>query len=67
MNINISQVIDWKFNSQEGMRCKEDEAGVLVITEFPGGVPSQEEQDAWVAEYLSAISSGTIPAPVITN
>ena len=47
---NISDVIGWKFNHQPGMRCKEDN-GVLKIVEFPGGIPSQADQDTWTAEY----------------
>lgn len=63
---NIAEVIGWKFNHQEGMSCKEivnktiDEktgketneyTGVLAITEFPGDIPSQADQDKWTAEY----------------
>ena len=43
---NIANVIGWKFNHQEGMTTVDN-----VITEFPGGIPSQEEQDTWVVEY----------------
>tara|TARA_R100000306_G_C4332470_1_gene120957 strand:+ start:535 stop:825 length:291 start_codon:yes stop_codon:yes gene_type:complete len=43
----IAEVIGWKFNHQEGMSTKSG-----VITEFPGGIPSQEDQDAWTEEYL---------------
>lgn len=48
---NIAQVIGWKFNHQPGMRCEENEQGVLAIVEFPGGIPTQAEQDQWTAEY----------------
>lgn len=48
--MNIAKVIDWKFNHQPNMRCKEIE-GVLQIIEFPGGIPSQADQDIWTAEY----------------
>jgi hypothetical protein len=42
----ISQVIGWKFNRQAGMSTREG-----VITQFPGGIPSQSLQDAWTIEY----------------
>ena len=42
----ISQVIGWKFNRQAGMSTTEG-----VITQFPGGIPSQSLQDAWTIEY----------------
>ena len=45
--ITIAEVIGWKFNHQEGMSTKSG-----VITEFPGGIPSQEDQDSWTEEYL---------------
>lgn len=48
---NIAEVIAWKFNNQEGMRCEDDNSGLPVIVEFPGGIPSQAQQDAWTAEY----------------
>jgi len=47
---NIAEVIGWKFNHQTGMRCKEVN-GVLKIVEFPGGIPSQADQDTWTTEY----------------
>ncbi len=43
---NIGEVIGWKFNHQPGMVTREG-----VITEFPGGIPTQAEQDLWTAEY----------------
>ncbi len=43
---DIGKVIGWKFNHQQGMSTK---AG--AITDFPGGVPTQAEQDLWTAEY----------------
>ncbi len=46
--VTIGEVIGWKFNHQEGMRTK---AGVII--EFPGGIPSQADQDLWTAEYLA--------------
>ena len=47
---DISLVIGWKFNHQEGMRCKEID-GVMTIVEFPNGIPTQADQDGWTAEY----------------
>jgi len=44
----IAEVIGWKFNHQPGMRTVNG-----VITEFPGGIPTQAEQDTWTAEYLA--------------
>lgn len=49
---NIGLVIGWKFNNQPGMTTVDD-----VITEFPGGVPSQEDQDAWTAEYEAHVAA----------
>ena len=49
----IGQVIGWKFNHQQGMVTK---AG--VITKFPGGIPSQADQDTWTAEYLLQFPEG---------
>ena len=49
---NISTVIGWKFNHQEGMSTKDG-----VITKFPGGIPSQEDQDTWATEYESYCAS----------
>ena len=46
---NISKVISWKFSDQAGMETKEG-----VITKFPGGIPSQSDQDTWTAEYENA-------------
>ena len=54
----IADVIGWKFNHQQGMRCQ-DVDGVVQITEFPGGIPSQAEQDAWALEYEVAIALKT--------
>ena len=50
--MSIAKVIGWKFNHQPGMRTRDD-----VITEFPGGIPTQAEQDAWTAEYNAYIAS----------
>jgi len=51
--MNISDVIAWKFNEQPGMRCAEV-GGIMTIIEFPGGVPSQADQDLWTQEYIAA-------------
>ena len=49
----ISDVIGWKFNHQEGMSTRDE-----VITAFPGGIPSQADQDTWTAEYLVEFPEG---------
>ena len=46
---DIAKVIGWKFNDQAGMETKEG-----VITKFPGGIPSQSDQDTWTTEYENA-------------
>jgi len=43
---DIATVIGWKFNHQQGMSTRDG-----VITAFPGGIPSQADQDKWTAEY----------------
>ena len=43
---DIAEVIGWKFNHQAGMSTRDG-----VITAFPGGIPSQADQDLWTAEY----------------
>ena len=43
---SIGEAIGWKFNHQQGMSTREG-----VITAFPGGIPTQAEQDLWTAEY----------------
>jgi len=55
--MNIADVIGWKFNHQSGMRCKEID-GAIEITEFPGGIPSQAEQDLWTSEYQAWVAAG---------
>lgn len=54
--MNISEVIGWKFNHQPGMRCHEID-GELKITKFPGGIPSQADQDQWTQEYKDMLAS----------
>ena len=49
----IGAVIGWKFNHQPGMETFDG-----VITKFPGGIPSQADQDAWKAEYLVEFPEG---------
>ena len=39
------------------MRCKEID-GIMTIVEFPGGVPSQADQDLWTQEYNDWIAAG---------
>ena len=51
---NIAQVIGWKFNHQEGMSTKGG-----IITAFPGGIPSQADQDKWTKEYEEYVSANT--------
>ena len=48
---DIGAVIGWKFDHQEHMATRDG-----VITEFPGGIPSQADQDKWTAEYEAQIS-----------
>jgi len=50
--MSIAEVIGWKFNHQEGMSTRDG-----VITEFPGGIPSQADQDKWTAEYEAHVSA----------
>ena len=47
---NIGAVIGWKHNNQPGMFTRNG-----VITKFPGGIPSQADQDKWTAEYEAQI------------
>ena len=51
--MSIAEVIGWKHNNQEGMSTADG-----VITEFPGGIPSQVDQDKWTAEYLVQFPEG---------
>ena len=50
---NIGTVIGWKHNHQSGMATIDG-----VITEFPGGIPSQADQNTWTAEYLVEFPEG---------
>jgi len=49
---HISEVIGWKFNHQQGMSTVNG-----IITEFPGGIPSQSDQDTWTAEYEAHLAA----------
>jgi len=49
---DISKVIGWKFNHQEGMSTRGG-----IITAFPSGIPTQAEQDLWTTEYNTFIDS----------
>jgi len=61
--ISVSDVIGWKFNNQPGMRCAEVN-GTMVIVEFPGGVPTQEQIDIWTAEYSEYLIRSDLEAAV---
>ena len=43
---NIGAVLGWKFNHQSGMSTADG-----VITDFPKGIPSDEDIATWKAEY----------------
>jgi hypothetical protein len=49
---DIGSVIQWKFPSKEGMMTRGDE-----IVTFPGGIPSQADQDTWTAEYEAYVAA----------
>jgi hypothetical protein len=49
---NIGAVIGWKFDHQSGMST----SGGIII-KFPGGIPSQSDQDAWTVEYETHLIS----------
>lgn len=49
---DIGAVIGWKFSHQAGMETKNNK-----ITAFPGGIPSQSDQDAWTAEYEAHLAA----------
>jgi len=49
---HIAEVIGWKHNHQAGMSTKDG-----VITEFPGSIPSQADQDKWTKEYEAHVSA----------
>lgn len=62
MATSIALVIAWRFNNQAGMLTAQDENGVVRIVEFPGGIPSQELQDQWTAEYEAYVAAGGLDA-----
>lgn len=43
---NMAEIIGWKHNHQSGMAT---DGGVII--DFPGGIPSDEDIDAWKIEY----------------
>jgi len=43
---DIADVIGWKHNHQAGMTTRDG-----VITEFPDGIPSDEDIATWKSEY----------------
>ena len=49
---NIGTVIGWKHNHQAGMSTKDG-----VITEFPNGIPSVEDQTKWTQEYEAHVAA----------
>ena len=57
MSRGIGQVIGWKFNHQEGMRTEDG-----IITDFPGGIPSQADQDKWTSEWEAAANDRAFAA-----
>ena len=49
---DIANVIGWKHDHQAGMGTVDG-----VITEFPGGIPSAEDQATWTTEYESYVAA----------
>ncbi len=49
---DIGAVIGWKHDHQAGMSTADG-----IITAFPGGIPSQAEQDTWTAEYEAYVAA----------
>jgi hypothetical protein len=52
MTVRISEVIAWKFDEQPGMTTRDG-----AIIQFPGGIPSQEDQATWTVEYEAHLVS----------
>jgi len=48
----MAQVIGWKHNHQTGMTTVDGE-----ITEFPGGIPSDNNINSWKTEYDAHVAS----------
>lgn len=44
--ISNPEVLSWKHPGLEGIKTRNGE-----IIDFPGGIPTQAEVDAWLAEY----------------
>lgn len=57
INEKLPFALAWKFNNQTGMRCQEID-GVMTIIEFPGGIPSLEDQALWMSEYEAWLLAG---------
>ena len=53
--ISIAEIIAWKFSGQEGMCTSND-----IIRKFPGGIPSQADQDLWRNEYIAKFGDVSI-------
>ena len=53
--ISIAEIIAWKFPDQGGMCTSND-----IITKFPGGIPSQADQDLWRNEYIAKFGDVSI-------
>mgnify|MGYP003646740345 FL=1 len=49
---NIHAAINWKFGILSGVRVEDD-----VLVEYPDGIPSEEDQSAWITEYEEHIAS----------
>lgn len=54
---SIAEVISFKFPDRQGMVCREVDGAVRIV-EFPGGIPSQADQDTWTAEYEAFVVAG---------
>ena len=50
--MTIAEVINWKHPHKDGMSTSDG-----VIVEFPGGIPSQEDQDTWTTEYEAHLAA----------
>jgi hypothetical protein len=48
----IADVIGWKHNHQEGMTTRDG-----IITEFPGGIPSDADIATWTTEYEAHLAA----------
>ena len=53
--ISLAEIIAWKFPDQGGMCTSND-----IITKFPGGIPSQADQDLWRNEYIAKFGDVSI-------